>query len=265
MRDLQPNAVIFSDAGPDIRWVGNEKGYANQTTWSPILKDSLYPGMLNFNKFSAGQENGTHWIPTETDVSIRPGWYYHPEQDNQVKSVEKLIDIYYNSVGLNSALLLNIPVDTRGLIHEKDEQNLRLLYEYIENTFDEDLSKNQKYSAFSTRKGFDVGNIFDGNSDTFWVSPKHTLQNEIIIDFDSVTTFDVIEISEKIDYGQRIKSFEIEVLSKNEWKKVFEGTTIGNRRLVKLNQNIAKTIKIKFTDSKASPIISKISVYNSFK
>jgi alpha-L-fucosidase len=265
VRDLQPNAVIFSDAGPDIRWVGNEKGYANQTTWSPILKDSLYPGMLNFNKFSAGQENGTHWIPTETDVSIRPGWYYHPEQDNQVKSVEKLIDIYYNSVGLNSALLLNIPVDTRGLIHEKDEQNLRLLYEYIENTFDEDLSKNQKYSAFSTRKGFDVGNIFDGNSDTFWVSPKHTLQNEIIIDFDSVTTFDVIEISEKIDYGQRIKSFEIEVLSKNEWKKVFEGTTIGNRRLVKLNQNIAKTIKIKFTDSKASPIISKISVYNSFK
>ena len=108
VRELQPDAVIFSDAGPDIRWVGNEKGYANQTTWSPILKDSLYPGMLNFNKFSAGQENGTHWIPTETDVSIRPGWYYHPEQDNQVKSVEKLIDIYFNSIGLNSALLLNI-------------------------------------------------------------------------------------------------------------------------------------------------------------
>ena len=143
VRELQPDAVVFSDAGPDIRWVGNEKGYANQTTWSPILKDSLYPGMLNFNKFSAGQENGTHWIPTETDVSIRPGWYYHPEQDNQVKTVEKLIDIYFNSVGLNSALLLNIPVDTRGLIHENDEASLRGLNNYIQTTFDKNLAKNR--------------------------------------------------------------------------------------------------------------------------
>ena len=95
IRELQPNAVIFSDA-PDIRWVGNEKGYANKTTWSNIYKDSVYGGMPDYYKFSSGQENGSHFIPTETDVSIRPGWYYHPEEDDKVKSLEKLIDIYFN-------------------------------------------------------------------------------------------------------------------------------------------------------------------------
>ena len=102
VRSLQPQAVIFSDAGPDIRWVGNEKGYANESTWSPIYRDSVFAGMPDFQRFASGQENGTHWVPTETDVSIRPGWYYHPEQDDQVKSLSKLVDIYYNSVGLNS-------------------------------------------------------------------------------------------------------------------------------------------------------------------
>ena len=92
IRELQPKAVIFSDAGPDIRWVGNEKGYASKTTWSNIYRDSLYAGMPNYNKFSSGQELGTHFIPTETDVSIRPGWYYHPEEDDKVKSLDKLID-----------------------------------------------------------------------------------------------------------------------------------------------------------------------------
>ena len=135
IRELQPNAVIFSDAGPDIRWVGNEKGYANKTTWSNIYKDSVYGGMPDYYKFSSGQENGSHFIPTETDVSIRPGWYYHPEEDDKVKSLEKLIDIYFNSVGLNSSLLLNIPVDNRGLIHENDTKRLYELNNYIRNTF----------------------------------------------------------------------------------------------------------------------------------
>ncbi len=109
IRKLQPNAVVFSDAGPDVRWVGNEKGYANKTTWSNIYRDSLYGGMPDYNKFSSGQELGTHFIPTETDVSIRPGWYYHPEEDDKVKSLDKLIDIYFNSIGLNSSLLLKYP------------------------------------------------------------------------------------------------------------------------------------------------------------
>ena len=163
VRALQPKAVIFSDAGPDIRWVGNEKGYANETTWSPIYRDSLYPGMPNFNDFSSGQENGTHWGPTETDVSIRPGWYYHPEEDSKVKSVSKLIDIYYNSVGLNSSLLLNLPVDKRGLIHENEIENLNQLSDYLDQTFSKNYVYKQNIKVSSSVKGFEKMNLIDGN------------------------------------------------------------------------------------------------------
>ena len=99
--------------------------------------------MPNFNDFSSGQENGTHWVPTETDVSIRPGWYYHPEEDSKVKSVSKLIDIYYNSVGLNSSLLLNLPVDKRGLIHENEIENLNQLSDYLDQTFSKTMFTNK--------------------------------------------------------------------------------------------------------------------------
>ena len=263
VRELQPDAVVFSDAGPDIRWVGNEKGYANQTTWSPILKDSLYPGMLNFNKFSAGQENGTHWIPTETDVSIRPGWYYHPEQDNQVKSVEKLIDIYFNSVGLNSALLLNIPVDTRGLIHENDEASLRGLNNYIQTTFDKNLAKGSKIDVKSSRKKYKPELMIDDDLESFWASPKFSNINTIDLKFDKKIQFDILEISEPIKYGQRIKSFEISIETKSGWKKIFEGSTIGNRRLVRFNTQKTSKVRIKIKGSKAEPLISNIGLFYS--
>ena len=154
VRELQPQAVIFSDAGPDIRWVGNEKGYANETTWSPIFRDSVYGGMPDFQRFASGQENGTHWVPTETDVSIRPGWYYHPEQDDQVKSLSKLVDIYYNSVGLNSSLLLNLPVDTRGLVHENEVASLNAMATFLKETFSKNYLLNQKVTTSSEVNGF---------------------------------------------------------------------------------------------------------------
>ncbi|KKN19421.1 hypothetical protein LCGC14_0945840, partial [marine sediment metagenome] len=120
VRELQPEAVIFSDAGPDIRWVGNEEGYANETNWSIMRRDEIYPGWPRYKELRSGHEDGTHWLPAEADVSIRPGWYYHPAEDHQVKSLPQLLDIYYRSVGRNASLLLNLPVDNRGLVHETD-------------------------------------------------------------------------------------------------------------------------------------------------
>ena len=108
--------------------------------------------MPDFNRFSSGQEEGTHWIPTETDVSIRPGWYYHSEEDNRVKSLSKLVDIYYNSVGLNSSLLLNIPVDKRGLIHENDQLRLKELAKFIEKTFSKNYILDQKIMILLRQK-----------------------------------------------------------------------------------------------------------------
>jgi alpha-L-fucosidase len=120
----QPQAVQFSDSGPDIRWVGNERGYAYDKTWSPINRDEIYPGYPKFDAYKNGQENGSHWVAPEVDVSIRPGWYYHADQDLKVKSPDSLMKIYVASVGRNSNLLLNIPVDRRGLVHENDSASM---------------------------------------------------------------------------------------------------------------------------------------------
>ena len=123
VRELQPMACMFSDAGPDIRWVGNEQGWAGKTNWCTLNRDDFAPGVVSDLKFlQQGQEDGTDWVPAEVDVSIRPGWYYHPSEDHKVKSLPQLLDIYYHSVGRNASFLLNLPVDKRGLVNENDVQ-----------------------------------------------------------------------------------------------------------------------------------------------
>ena len=121
--------------GPGCRWVGNEEGWANKTNWSIIRRDEFYPGTPDYKDLQSGHEDGTHWVPAEVDVSIRPGWYYHPYEDHKVKSISHLVDIYYNSIGRNSNLLLNFPVDTRGLIHPNDSARLMQLASVIKNDF----------------------------------------------------------------------------------------------------------------------------------
>ena len=262
VRNLQPNAVIFSDAGPDIRWVGNEKGYAYDTTWSPIFRDSVYAGMPDFNRFAKGQEAGTHWIPTESDVSIRPGWYYHPEQDDAVKSLTKLLDIYYNSVGKNSALLLNIPVNTNGLIHQNDKEKLLLLGRQLRTDFKKDLILNQKIRTSSTAKGYPSGHLNDGNANTFW-SPKN--ENEpatITIAFDQPTALNRFMVQEYIPLGQRISGFLLEGQTDQGWKKIHQGTTVGNKRILRFETLEVTALRFTVTQSKAIPLLSNISVFN---
>ena len=261
VRSLQPQAVIFSDAGPDIRWVGNEKGYANETTWSPIYRDSVYAGMPDFQRFASGQENGTHWVPTETDVSIRPGWYYHPEQDNQVKSLPKLVDIYYNSVGLNSSLLLNLPVDTRGLVHENEVANLNALADYLKTTFSKNYSKEQKIQTSSTAKGYDEIALIDEDKNTYWVSKMSDPKPTIELQLENPEEANTFMIQEYLPMGQRIKSFYFEVLSEGSWKKVYEGTTIGNKRLIRFDTQTIEGVRFTITDTKAQVVLSNMGLF----
>jgi alpha-L-fucosidase len=185
----QPNAVQFSDAGPDIRWVGNERGYAYDTMWSPILRDKIYPGCLDFDNYRNGQENGTHWVSPEVDVSIRPGWYYHPDQDDKVKSPDSLLKIYAASVGRNSNLLLNIPVDMRGLIHENDSASLvgfaAIRIKSLVNLLKRDANNP----------------LYDGNNSTFWMASPQ--KNEIHVDFKNPQKVNTIMLQEPIALGQR--------------------------------------------------------------
>ena len=135
--------------------------------------------MPDFQRFAAGQENGTHWVPTETDVSIRPGWYYHSEQDEQVKSLSKLVDIYYNSVGLNSSLLLNLPVDTRGLVHENEVANLNALAAFLKKAFNVNLAQGQKLKTSSKTKGYQAESLIDKDLKSYWVSQSNDLKPTI--------------------------------------------------------------------------------------
>ena len=262
IRELQPNAVIFSDAGPDIRWVGNEKGYANKTTWSNIYKDSVYGGMPDYYKFSSGQENGSHFIPTETDVSIRPGWYYHPEEDDKVKSLEKLIDIYFNSVGLNSSLLLNIPVDNRGLIHENDTKRLYELNNYIRNTFSNNFFMESK--MYFNGMSHPIDKLID-NKISSMCPFKTKLNNVIEISLNENKIVDIFKISENINLGQRVKKFRLEALVNDIWVTIEEGTTIGSKRLIKFEPIEIKKLKFTIIDSKDIPMISEIGIYKSYE
>lgn len=261
VRSLQPQAVIFSDAGPDIRWVGNEKGYANETTWSPIFRDSVYGGMPDFQKFAAGQEQGTHWIPTETDVSIRPGWYYHPEQDDQVKSLSKLVDIYYNSVGLNSSLLLNLPVDTRGLVHENEVAVLQELAAFLKETFAINLAEGIVPTTTSTAKGYTAEALTDKDLKSYWVAKQSDSIPTLELQFKTPVEANTFMIQEFLPMGQRIKSFSLALLKQGKWVEVYKGTTIGNKRLIRFETQEIEGVRFVINDAKAQAVVSNIGLF----
>jgi len=268
VRDLQPNACMFSDAGPDIRWVGNEEGWAMRTNWAAIKRDNYYPGTPDYADLREGQEDGTHWVPSEVDVSIRPGWFYHQSEDQQVKTLPQLLDIYYNSIGRNASLLINFPVDTRGLIHEKDAEQIQKLADAIRADFAVDLAKGKKTSATNVRgnsRQFDPKNITDDNPDTYWATDDDVQQASVTINLGEETEFNRFLAQEDIRLGQRVKEFTLEAFIYEQWTEIAHETTIGRKRILRF-PNVS-TDKLRFTiiDAKASPVISNISVYKAPK
>jgi alpha-L-fucosidase len=265
VRDMEPDVLFFSDAGPGVRWVGNERGTAGETNWNMITPDTLYAGKAGIEKLlNEGSENGTHWIPAEVDVSIRKGWFYHAEEDSLVKTPEQLFNIYLTSVGRGSTLLLNIPPDRRGLVHENDVVSLQGFRELLDTEFKTDLALNKKVSASSfrgTNKLYAPLNVADENPNTYWSTDDETLTGSIEIDLGEINTIKYILLQEDIRLGQRIKSFTIEVNQNNSWIKIAEGTTIGYKRILKLNPIETDKVRITIIDSKACPIISNIAIY----
>lgn len=261
VRELQPNAVIFSDAGPDVRWVGNENGFAGETCWSPLRRDEFYPGSPNYKELTEGHADGTHWVPAECDVSIRPGWYYHPEQDTAVKSKEHLTDIYYHSVGRNGLLLLNLPVDTRGLVHEADVQQLKSLSEVIRRDFATDLAAGKQVVASEARgKHFAAAFVLDEDYDSYWATADETHQGSLEIDLGGEVGFNRLLLQEYIPLGQRVTAFRVFVQRAGNWEQVAEGSTIGYKRILRLPELSAGKLKLEF-EAKAPLCINKIGVF----
>jgi alpha-L-fucosidase len=264
VRDLQPDAVMFSDAGPDIRWVGNESGMGSPTNWCLLDKDEMYPGG-NFSRIlGAGHENGSHWVPAEVDVSIRPGWFWHEKQDSLVRSPENLMELYYSSVGRNSNLLLNVPPDKRGLLNEKDVASLLAFRELREKEFANELAEGKKASASGSRsKGYAASNVNDGDNGTFWTTTDDQTTGNVEIELGSETEVNRIVLQEYIKLGQRVQEFRVEAFSEGEWKPILEGTTIGHKVIRKFPTINASKIRVSITKSKACPVISNIELYRS--
>lgn len=263
VRDLEPKILFFSDAGPDIRWVGNEKGLAGRTNWNSINKDTLFAGKASIEGLlNSGSEYGKDWVPAEVDVSIRPGWFYHKEEDNKVKSAEKLFEIYLTSVGRGSNLLLNIPPDRRGLIHENDVKSLLDWRKMLEDKFKKNLALDAKVDVSSNfNKNLKRQNIIDGNTKTFWASSIKDKNITIELDLKKVQTINFIEIQEFIALGQRVQSFTIEAWEDENWREIASETTIGYKRIVKINPLNTQKIRIKIKETKAEVVISEVKVW----
>ena len=264
VRQLQPNAVIFSDGGPDIRWVGNEEGWANETNWSIMRRNEIYPGWPRYVELRSGHEDGTHWLPAEVDVSIRPGWYYHASEDHQVKTLSQLLEIYYHSVGRNAALLLNLPVDNRGLLHETDVQRLMALRKQLDKDFKTDLALGQKVFATDERRNdenFKARNVNDGDKNTYWATNDSVTSATITFEFDKPTEVNRILLQEYIPLGQRIKDFIVSAEINAQWQEIDGQTTIGYKRILRFSTVEATKIRVVILASKGPIAISNIELY----
>ncbi|MBY0543716.1 MAG: alpha-L-fucosidase [Sphingobacteriaceae bacterium] len=249
-RNLQPMANIFSDIGWDVRWAGNEDGSVNETSWATITPEPAkgmsvaVPGQSNYEINPSGTRNGKFWMPAECDVPLRQGWFFHPNE--KPKSVAKLFDLYLKSVGRGANLDLGLAPDTRGQLHEDDVANLKAFGELVSNTFTNNLAQNAQFKASNTRgKNYATTALTDKNNGTYWATADDVHEAQLTIDLKKSTTFDIISLQEFIPLGQRIDSFMIEVFENNQWKKVYTGTSIGSKRLIKFDTPItANSIKV---------------------
>jgi alpha-L-fucosidase len=264
VRECQPNAVIFSDGGPDVRWMGNEKGIAGETNWSLLRRDEVYPGYEKAAELTLGHPDGTHWVPAESDVSIRPGWFYHAAQDTRVKSVKELSDIYFKSVGRNASLLLNLPVDRRGLIHENDVAALMGLQRFLQAAFANDLISKGTAKASNVRGGdkhYAAQNVLDGRQETYWCTDDGVTSSSLEVSVKQPIAINCLMLQEYIALGQRIESFSVDTWDGKGWKPVAAGTTIGYKRMLRFPEVTTAKLKISILKSRACPVISNLAAY----
>lgn len=263
---IQPQAIIFSDGGPGCRWVGNEKGFAGATNWSFLREGEVHPGYEKSYELQYGHADGNQWVPAECDVSIRPGWFYHPEEDDRVKSPDQLVDLYYRSVGHNATLLLNFPVDRRGLIHPVDSANAVRFHEMIQQQLKTNLVAGMTPKVSNERGGdFVASALTDDNFDTYWATEDGVTTADIKFSFDTPTRMNRMMLQEYIPLGQRVKAFVVEYLDKDTWLPVKlneETTTIGYKRLLRFETVQTKGIRIRITDARGPLCLSNVGVYD---
>ena len=283
IRELQPEAMAAIMA-PDARWVGTESGYGRETEWSvlpvrmpipaavaasssPFAMDAVFtPRDLTDADLGSREKlagaTALIWYPAETDVSIRPGWFYHSSQNGAVKSPDKLLDIYESSVGRNGLLLLNIPPDRRGRIHERDEQQLWMFRFLLDATYGKNLAAGAAVRSPSADAGHGPENVLDENIDTYWTTTREEETATIEFDLPAAETFDRLALREYIRAGQRIESFVLEIEEAGGWKPVARGTTVGAMRILGFDKITARRVRLVVEKSRANPALASFGLHN---
>jgi len=243
VRKLQPKAVIFSDAGPDVRWIGNERGVAGETNWSTVDPTIVpVPGMTGdevMRSLTEGDRGGSVWRPGETDVSIRPGWFYHAKEDARVRTTEDLVDLYFTSVGRNSKLLLNVPPTPAGVLHPRDVESLRGMRAKLEALFAIDLAAGRRVQWRRTSARSGVASV----------------------QLAAPVTVAVLDLRERIADGQRVAGYAVEGRVEGAWRELSHGSTIGYRRLTRWDPVTLDAIRVTVTDAAEPPLPLEIRLF----
>ncbi len=277
IRRLQPQAVIAS-MGPDVRWVGTETGQGRLTEWSVLplnatqqeniaansQKDMTFAPLGNMMNEDLGSRqqlmkaSGLIWYPAETDVSIRPGWFYHDKDDAKVRTPTGLMDLYFSSVGRNGVLLLNIPPNRQGLISDADVHSLQGWRKDMEATFNVNLAAG---AVVKSANGRHAEALTDGNFTTYWTTRGNDTTATIDFALAGEKTFDIVGLQEEISVGQRVEKFRLEAYEAGKWTTIAEGTTIGYKRLIQFPAVTARAVRLTILSSRLNPTIAEFGLY----
>ena len=272
-RKLQPNAVIFGDVGPDVRWVGNEQGHAGETCWATYTPHAPDEGKAPGNGYvkdyegTEGQRDGKYWMPAECDVSLRPGWFYHKEQDEKVKSPDSLMRLYYMSVGRGACLDLGLSPNQNGKLSKEDAASLDGFGTSLEATFKTNLAKGATLKASNVRGNdlakFGPANLLDENRYSYWATDDNIKTPELILDLHKKKLFNIIRLRENIKLGQRIDGIAVDAWQNGKWQQIASATSIGGNRLIRLPKDI-ETNKVRLRITK-SPVCIALSDFGLYK
>lgn len=258
-----PNAAIFGGTVPTMRWIGNEKGFADATQWCMYKTD--FQSLNDEKSLVRGFKDGEAWLPAEVDVSIRPGWFYHESEDDQVRNVDQLMDLYYNSVGHNANLLLNFPVNQEGRIPSVDSANAVNWYQKLQKDFSNNLLKSSKVTASNTRsRRFGPKYVADDDYTTYWATEDGVTRAELIFDFPETTAFNRLLLQEYIPLGQNVESFCLDYYANGKWLPIEldePTTTIGYKRLLRFQTVKADRLRIRFKVFKGTLCINRVGAF----
>ena len=258
-----PNAAIFGGTVPTLRWIGNEKGYADVTQWCMYKTD--FQSLNDEKSLVRGFKDGDAWLPAEVDVSIRPGWFYHESEDNQVRTSEQLMDLYFNSVGHNANLLLNFPVNQEGRIPSIDSANAVNWYQKLQKDFSNNLLKNSKVTASNTRsRRFSPKYVTYDDYTTYWATEDGVTRAELIFEFPETTAFNRLLLQEYVPLGQNVEVFYLDYYFNGKWLPIETNeptTTIGYKRLLRFQTVKADKLRIRFKVFKGTLCINRVGAF----